>query len=42
VEFVLVYRSSTLVATSDAPTFVKAAIGQIVHRKLGDDAVSNL
>lgn len=40
VAFIMGYRSSTLVATSDAPIFVKAAIGRIVHRKLDDDAAS--
>jgi hypothetical protein len=42
VAFVMGYRSSTLVANSDAPTFVKTAVGQIVHRKLSDDTASNL
>ena len=42
VAFVMGYRSSTLVANSDAPSFVRAAVGRIVHRKLSDDAASNL
>lgn len=42
VAFVMGYRSSTLVATSDAPAFIKAAVGRIVHRTLGNDAASNL
>lgn len=42
VAFVMGYRGSTLVATGDAPTFVTAAVGRIVHRRLSDDAASNL
>ena len=42
VAFVMGYRSSTLVATNDAPIFVKSALGQIVQRKLSDNAASNL
>jgi len=42
VAFVMGYRSSTLVATNDAPIFVKYAVGQILQRKLSDNAVSNL
>ena len=37
VAFVMGYRSSTLVAKGDAPSFIKGALGKIVHRKLNDD-----
>lgn len=42
VAFVMGYRSSTLVAMDAAPSFVKAAVGRIVHRKVGDNGIFNL
>jgi hypothetical protein len=42
VAFVMGYRSSTLVAKADAPSFIKSALRNIVHRRLDDDAASNL
>jgi hypothetical protein len=42
VAFVMGYRSSTLVAKGDAPSFIKSALRNIVHRRLDDDAASNL
>lgn len=42
VAFVMGRRSSTLTADNDAPTFIKAAVGRIVHRKLDGGTVPEL
>ena len=42
VAFVMGYRSSTLAAKGDAPSFITGPLSQIAHRKLNDDAASNL
>lgn len=38
VSFLMGYRSSALVAGNDAPDFIKAAVGRIVHRQVGPEA----
>lgn len=42
VSFLMGYRGSALVAANDAPDFIKAAVGRIVHRQVGHEAASDL
>lgn len=42
VSFVKGYRSCVLMATCDAPNFIRNAVGRVVHRKVEDETESKL